>query len=144
MYINKIVVYGRLGSDPELKALPNGTSVVNFSMATTRTWKDKNGQKQEETEWHRCVIFGKRADVIKQYVHKGDKFYIEGRLKTRSWETDGVKKYSTEIMIEDFSFGDNPKKDGAQISSGTEAPSPASIDTIEYPEEEINPDDIPF
>jgi len=137
MYINSAIIYGRLGQDPELKSLPNGTAVVNFSIATTRTWKDKDGQKQEQTEWHRCVIFGKRAEVVKQYVHKGDKFYIEGRLQTRSWETDGVKKYSTEIMVEDFSFGDNPKKDGAQTSSGTEAPSPASVDTIEYPDEEI-------
>lgn len=142
MYINQVVLYGRLGADPELKNLPSGSAVCNFSIATTRQWKDKDGQKQELTEWSRCVCFGKRAEVIARYVHKGDKFYIMGRLQTRSWEQDGVKKYSTEIIIDNFEFGDNPKRQQSESEGSQVNP---KEDAVEYPsEEDINPDDIPF
>lgn len=142
MYINKVEIYGRLGKDPELKAMPNGNSVVNFTMATTRTWKEEGGTKKEQTEWHNVVCFGKRADVIAQYVKKGDKFYVVGRLQTRSWddESSGKKMYRTEIVVDDFQFGDNPKKEGVDNSSHTTS-EPAGVD---YPDDEINPEDIPF
>lgn len=142
MYINEVTLYGRLGKDPELKALPSGNSVVSFTMATTRSWKDDSG-KHEQTEWHNVVCFGKRAEVIAQYVKKGDKFYVKGRLQTRSWDDKDTSKkmYRTEIVVEDFSFGDNPKKDGESRGS---APAEKTGDDIDFPEDEINPDDIPF
>jgi len=141
MYINEVTLYGRLGKDPEVKALPSGSSVASFTMATTRTWKDDSG-KHEQTEWHNVVVFGKRADVIAQYVHKGDALYVRGRLQTRSWEKDGVKHYRTEVVLDDFMFGDNKKKDGESRSAPSREQS--SSEPIEYPDEEINPDDIPF
>lgn len=150
MYINKVQLYGRLGRDPELKALPSGQSVANFSIATTRSWKNDQGEKQEQTEWHNIVVFGKRADVIAQYVKRGHLILIEGRLQTRSWESDGEKKYRTEIIVEDFQFGDNPKSDnqGSSYPSNSTDDQPAPADdgnqAVEYPEEDINPDDIPF
>jgi single-strand DNA-binding protein len=153
MYLNKVILYGTLGRDPELKALPSGQSVVTFSMATTRTWKDQNGAKQEDTQWHNIVCFGKRADVLAQYVKKGDRLYVEGRLQTRSWEKDGVKHYRTEITVDDFQFGDRrPQSDGGGAYQPKESgsapaakPAPApKHEAIDYPDEEINPDDIPF
>jgi single-strand DNA-binding protein len=152
MYINEVKLYGRLGRDPELKTLPNGTLVVTFTMATTRNWKDESGQKKEQTEWHNLVCFGKRADVIAKYVKKGDSFYVTGRLQTRSWDDKETQKkmYRTEIMIEDFQFGER-KQAGegggytpSQQGANTSAKKDTQNDVIDYPEEEINPDDIPF
>jgi single-strand DNA-binding protein len=150
MYLNKVILYGTLGRDPELKALPSGQSVVSFSMATTRTWKDQDGAKKEDTQWHNIVCFGKRAEVLAQYVKKGDRLYVEGRIQTRSWEKDGAKQYRTEITVDDFQFGERKQGDGSTYQPTPSAPSaskaaPASKhEAIEYPEEEINPDDIPF
>jgi single-strand DNA-binding protein len=151
MYLNKVILYGTLGRDPELKALPSGQSVVSFSMATTRTWKDQDGAKKEDTQWHNIVCFGKRADVLAQYVKKGDRLYVEGRLQTRSWEKDGAKQYRTEITVDDFQFGERRQGDspGGQYQKPNTASSdkPSSgqkAEAIEYPDEEINPDDIPF
>ena len=158
MYINEVKLYGRLGRDPELKSLPSGTPVVTFTMATNRSWKDENGQKKEQTEWHNLVCFGKRAGVIEKYVKKGDTLYVTGRLQTRSWEDKETQKkmYRTEIFILDFQFGDKAGSggDGSYNSAPvqTEAPkkdAPAQADAsaggaIDYPDEEINPDDIPF
>ena len=151
MYINEVKLYGRLGRDPELKTIPSGTSVVTFTMATNRTWKDDNGQKKEQTEWHNLVCFGKRAEVIARYVKKGDSFYVTGRLQTRSWEDKETQKkmYRTEIMITDFQFGDRKGDDGSYQNQSTEKTAPKQSnelkeDAIEYPDEEINPDDIPF
>lgn len=120
MYRNRVELYGRLGRDPELKTTQGGTTIVNFSMATTRSWKDDRGNKNEETEWHNCVVFGKRAEVIAQWVSKGQMFWVEGRLKTSTWEDKetGKKMYKTEIIVEDFMFGDNPKKKQSENNSG--------------------------
>jgi len=105
MNLNHIVFAGRLGKNPEIKVLPNGTTIASFSVASDRVWKDANGQKQQDTEWANCSAFGKTAEVIGQYFTKGQEIYIEGRLKTRSWEdTDGKKKYSTGIIVESFQF----------------------------------------
>jgi len=111
MYINKVILYGNLTRDPELKALPSGQNVCSFSIATNRTYKDRDGKKQEQTEFHNIVVFGKNADNIATYMRKGSALYIEGRLQTRSWEKDGEKKYRTEVVAEIVQFG--PKKDGA-------------------------------
>ena len=111
--VNKVIIIGNLGNDPEVKAMPNGDYVANFSLATSETWKDKStGEKQEKTEWHRCVAFRKQAEVIQQYVKKGSKLYIEGRLQTRKWDKDGVTHYSTEIVVNDFQFLDSKQETG--------------------------------
>jgi len=103
------MIVGNLTKDPELKQLPSGSSVANFSVATNRTWKDKDGAKQEDVEYHNIVIFGKMAETVAQYMRKGSQLMIEGRLQTQSWEKDGVKKYRTEIVAESVQFGAKPK-----------------------------------
>lgn len=107
MYLNKAIIYGNLTRDPEVKALPSGQQVASFGVATNRTWKDKDGSKKEQTEFHNCVAFGRTAEVIGQYMHKGKPIYIEGRIQTRSWEgkEDGKKQYRTEVVVETFQFG---------------------------------------
>lgn len=143
MYINKAQLYGNLTRDPEIKALPSGIQVANFSVATNRTWKDKDGKKQEEVEYHNCVAFGKTAEVIGQYLKKGKPVLVEGRIQTRSWEKDGAKQYRTEIVVENFQFGPSPK-DGATPASSQGSQAQASSGAPEYPEDDVDPDDIPF
>ncbi|OHA88689.1 MAG: single-stranded DNA-binding protein [Candidatus Zambryskibacteria bacterium RIFCSPHIGHO2_01_FULL_43_27] len=150
MYINKAFIFGNLTRDPENKALPSGIQVANFSVATNRVWKDKNGAKQESVDFHNVVVFGRQAEIVTQYLRKGSSVFVEGRIQTRSWDgQDGTKKYRTEIVAEKIQFG--PKggssSGSAPASSASQSQSDApkeALDTIEYPEEEINPDDIPF
>jgi single-strand DNA-binding protein len=104
MSINKVMLIGRLGQDPELKYTPSGIAVANFSVATSDSWTDKSGQKQEKTEWHRIVVWGKLAELCNQYLSKGRQAFLEGSLQTRSWEKDGVKRYSTEIVAKNVQF----------------------------------------
>ena len=97
--INKVILVGNVGQDPETKAMPNGSMVTNISIATSESWTDKNtGQKQERTEWHKVVFFNRLAEIVSQYTRKGSKLYVEGSLRTRQWEQDGIKKYMTEII----------------------------------------------
>lgn len=144
MYLNKTFIFGNLTRDPELKSLPSGIQVTTFSLATNRVWKDKDGNKQENTEYHNIVVFGRQAETSAQYLKKGSSALIEGRLQTRSWEADGVKKYRTEIVADRVQFG--PRSGGgSSAGSVPEKNNPKKeIDTIQYPDEEINPDDIPF
>jgi len=149
MYLNKVFLYGNLTRDPELKALPSGGQVANFSLATNRTYKDKSGAKQESTEFHNVVAFGRTAEVIAQYVKKGRPIFIEGRITTRSWEgkEDGKKQYRTEIIAETFQFGADAKggdTSANRSSASEEQPAPKDAGEIQYPDEEINPEDIPF
>lgn len=148
MYLNKVFLYGNLTRDPELKALPSGGQVANFGLATNRTYKDKNGAKQEATEFHNVVAFGRTAELIAQYVKKGRPLFIEGRLQTRSWDDKegGKKNYRTEIIAENFQFGADAKGGGAPSGSrgADEQPAPKDDEAIKYPDEEINPEDIPF
>lgn len=105
MSVNKVILLGRLGQDPELKYTPGGAAVCNFSMATTEAWTDKQGQKQEKTEWHRIVVWGKLAELCNQYLAKGRQAFVEGRLQTRNWDDkDGTKRYTTEIMASTVQF----------------------------------------
>jgi single-strand DNA-binding protein len=104
MSVNKVILLGRLGQDPELKYTPGGAAVCNFSLATTEAWTDKSGQKQEKTEWHRIVVWGKLAELCNQYLAKGRQAFVEGRLQTRSWEQEGTKRYTTEIMAATVQF----------------------------------------
>ena len=147
MYLNKAIIIGNLTRDPEIKALPSGVKVASFSVATNRVWKDKNGVKQENVDFHNVVVFGRQAEIVGQYMKKGSSILVEGRMQTRSWDdASGVKKYRTEIVVDRMQFG--PRRDGG--ASGGFSPSvpeeddKKALDTIEYPEEEINPEDIPF
>jgi len=148
MYLNKVTLYGNLTRDPEVKALPGGTQVASFGLATNRTFKNKEGQKQEQSEFHNIVAFGKTAEVMGQYLKKGRPAYIEGRIQTRSWDKDGVKQYRTEIVVETFQFG--PQAGAGASSNQTpaqeqeEQPPAFGGEAIQYPDEEINPEDIPF
>lgn len=148
MYLNKVFIFGNITRDPELRSLPSGNKVASMGVATNRVWKDQNGQKQETTEFHNVVVFGRQADTVSQYLKKGGSVFIEGRIQTRSWDKDGEKKYRTEIVADRVQFG--PRGAGGASSGGNEEEAPRGggakqdAGAIEYPEEEINPDDIPF
>ncbi len=139
------MIYGNLTRDPEMRAMPNGNQVCSFGVATNRSYTDKDGNKQEQTEYHNVVAFGKLAEVTGKWLKKGRPVFIEGRLQTRSWDKDGAKQYRTEIIADSFQFGaDGGARDG---NFNTEAPAGPANDAPkapEYPEEEINPEDIPF
>ena len=103
--LNKVMLIGRLGRDPEMKYTQQGTAICNMTIATSESWTDKStGEKQEKTEWHRCVSFGKQAEVLGKYLVKGSQVYIEGKLQTRQYEKDGQTHYATEIVVQDFTF----------------------------------------
>ncbi len=145
MNLNKVFIIGNLTRDPELRALPSGISVTSFGIATNRVFKDKTGAKKEDVQFHNIVVFGKQAEIVKQYLSKGNSVLIEGRIQTRTWDAqDGTKRSKTEIIAERFQFG--PKRGNAQqgVSDNKNEAKPESIETIEYPEEEANPEDIPF
>lgn len=146
MYLNKAMIYGNLTRDPEVRALPNGTSVCSFGVATNRTYTDRDGKKQEQTEYHNVVAFGRVAEVMGQYLKKGRPVYVEGRLQTRSWDKDGQKQYRTEILAENFQFGSTGAagETGTAASSSPAAQKDEAPAMPEYPDEEINPEDIPF
>ncbi len=152
MYLNKAILIGNLTRDPELKVIASGNKVCSFSLATNRTYKDKNGVKQEKTEFHNIVVWGKTAENVAQYMRKGSQILVEGRMETRSWDdASGVKKYRTEVIADIIQFGPRPAG-GAGGYTGAPGGTKTSVDddhkkamdTIEYPEEEINPEDIPF
>ena len=152
MYLNKAILIGNLTRDPELRSLPSGIKVCTFSLATNRVWKDKNGAKQESADYHNIVVFGRQAETVAQYMKKGNSILVEGRMQTRSWDdkTSGEKKYRTEIVADRTQFGPKGGNGGASAgttSAGSKAPASeggGEVDSIEYPEEDINPEDIPF
>lgn len=146
MYINKAILFGNLTRDPELRALPSGMNVCNFSVATNRVYKDRDGKKQEQTDFHNVVVFGRTADTVAQYLKKGSSVYVEGRMQTRSWDdkTSGEKKYRTEVIADSVQFGPRSSSGGARRQDD-DVEAPASSGTgIDYPKDDINPDDIPF
>lgn len=150
MYLNKAMVFGNLTRDPELRSLPSGVQVCSFSLATNRVYKDREGQKQESTDYHNIVVFGRQAETCAQYLKKGSGALAEGRMQTRSWDKDGQKQYRTEIVADRVQFGPRSggagggggARDGANDSNSQQ--DTGGNDTVDYPEEEINPDDIPF
>ncbi len=148
MYLNKAMIFGNLTRDPELKALPSGMNVCSFSLATNRIYNDRDGNRQENTDYHNITVFGKQAENCAKYLNKGNSAYVEGRLQTRSWEKDGQKHYRTEIIADRVQFG--PKGSGGGGSSAPANDKAPATDkekapaTPDYPEEEINPEDIPF
>jgi single-strand DNA-binding protein len=150
MSVNKVILLGRLGQDPELKYTPGGSAVCNFSLATTEAWTDKQGQKQEKTEWHRVVVWGKLAELCNQYLAKGRQAFLEGRLQTRSWDDkDGNKRYTTEILASTVQFiggatANNNANAGANIdTSYAQTAAPAQEYQISS-DASFAADDIPF
>lgn len=148
MYLNKVILIGNLTRDPELKAIASGNKVCTFGIATNRVYKDSNGVKQEKTDFHNIVVWGKTAENVATYMRKGNQILVEGRLETRSWDdaTTNTKKYRTEIIADTIQFG---SKNSSNSSSGSNTPQgekqeEENIDTIEYPDEQINAEDIPF
>src|SRR3989338_2898438 len=153
MYLNKALLYGNLTRDPELRALPSGMNVCNFSIATNRVYRDREGKKQEQTDFHNVVVFGRQADTVAQYLKKGSSVFVEGRIQTRSWDdkTSGEKKSRTEVVADRVQFGPKPGGGGRSAASGQGGgresdvePIEAGGSGIEYPKDDINPDDIPF
>ncbi len=155
MYLNKAMVFGNLTRDPELRALPSGMNVCSFSVATNRVYRDRDGKKQEQTDFHNVVVFGRQADTTAQYLKKGRSVFVEGRMQTRSWEgKDGEKKYRTEIVADRVQFGPGGPREGGggggrrDEGGHHDAPhhdeAPSGGVGIEYPKDDINPDDIPF
>lgn len=155
MYLNKAFIIGNLTRDPEMRSLPSGIAVCNFSVATNRVWKDKEGNKQESTEFHNIVVFNRQAETVSQYLKKGSSVLVEGRLQTRSWEgQDGQKRYRTEIVADRVQFGPRSGQAGGQAESQESSQQKSggnqdqgqneNLDTIEYPEEDIKSEDIPF
>ena len=103
--VNKVVLVGHLGGDPETRFTPSGAAVANFNIATNESWKDANGELQDKTEWHRCVMFGKTAELAGELLKKGQLVYMEGKLQTRNWEDkDGIKRYTTEVVCDMFTM----------------------------------------
>ncbi len=144
--LNKAMLIGNLTKDPEAKTLPSGQAVSSFSIATNRVWKDKDGAKKEQAEFHNIVAFGKVAEICNQYLKKGAKTYIEGRLQTRSWEDqNGVKKYRTEIIVENISMlgGRSSAGNSSSFDSSTKS-SEEELPIIQADDEEIDIEDIPF
>lgn len=141
MSINKVILVGNVGKDPEVRTFDSGNKVANFPLATSEKYTNKSGEKVENTEWHNIAVFGKLADIVEKYVVKGQQLYIEGKIKTRSWEKDGEKKYMTEIVL--MGFNDSLQMLGTKSSSPeqqTQTPqAPSSLDAPPQGEE-----DLPF
>jgi single-strand DNA-binding protein len=150
--VNKVILVGTCGQDPEVRYLPNGNAVTNLSLATSEQWNDKqSGQKVEKTEWHRVSMFGKLAEIAGEYLRKGSQVYIEGKLQTREWEKDGIKRYTTEIVVDMQGrmqlLGGKPQ-DGDQRQAHPQAAA-ARQQPRAQPSQQASPpdsfdDDIPF
>lgn len=131
--VNKVIIVGNLGRAPETKYMPNGNAITNVTIATSRKWRDKgSNEMREETEWHRVVFYGKQAEIAGQYLEKGKPVYVEGRLKTRKWEKDGVEHYTTEIIAEEMQL----------LGSRGEQERPAKA--AKRPADDLDEDLIPF
>ena len=160
--LNKVTLIGNLGNDPEVRSTTGGNRVANFSLATSRTWNDASGQKQEKTEWHRCIVWNTKgsqlADIVERYVKKGDKLYVEGRIEYRQWQDkDGQTRYSTEINVRELIMlgsrgAGGAEADGESSGARTRAPAPQKAKTAgggddfeDFPGAlEDEDDDLPF
>jgi single-strand DNA-binding protein len=122
--VNKVILIGNLGRDPEVRSTPSGQPVASFTLATSRRWRDKSGQKQEQTEWHQIVVWGKQAEIAGQYLTKGKQIYLEGRLQTRSWDDrqTGEKRYRTEVVCDNFQMLGSRGGGGGDFEQGGAAP----------------------
>lgn len=140
--LNKVMIIGNIGADPELRNLPDGGSVANFSIATSEVWTDKNtSERKEQTEWHRITFFGRAAEIIHQYGRKGSKIFVEGMLRTRKWtDKNGQDRYTTEVRGNDFTFLDTKRSDDDSRGGGNYNKTPQAEDSFDSLEDE----DIPF
>jgi single-strand DNA-binding protein len=122
--VNKVILIGNLGRDPEVRSTPSGQPVASFTLATSRRWKDKSGQRQEQTEWHQIVVWGKQAEIAGQYLTKGKQIYLEGRLQTRSWDDrqSGEKRYRTEVVCDNFQMLGSRGGGGGDFEQGGAMP----------------------
>lgn len=145
--VNKVILVGNAGGDPEVRYIPNGNAVTNITLATSESWKDKQtGQQQERTEWHRVVFFGKIAEIAGEYLRKGSQCYVEGTLRTREWEKDGVKRYTTEIVVDQVNgrlqlLGGRPQGQGEEPAQRPRPQTPPPSQQGTPPDFD---DDIPF
>lgn len=152
MFFNQVIIIGNITKDPELKSLPSGNKIASFSVATNRVWKEKDGTKKEQTDFHNVLVFGKQAETVAQYMKKGSQILVRGRLQTRSWDDkDGKKVYRTEIVSDIVQFGSKPKETtpaSAPVAQGATQPPQRSATVgntdIEYPDDDIDASDIPF
>ena len=136
--LNKVILIGNLGQDPEARFTPQGTAVTNLSIATNESWKDQSGETQDRTEWHRVVMYGRMAETAAEYMKKGQMVYVEGRLNTREWEDQNqIKRKTTEIRCDNFTMLGRRSDASAVQSQGTMSPSPST------PDSEVD-DDLPF
>lgn len=144
MNLNKVFLLGRLTADPQLRSTASGQQVASFSIATNRVWNDKNGQRQEATEFHNIVVWGRQAEIASRFLIKGSLVLVEGRLQTRDWEgKDGQKRRTTEIVADRIQLG--PKPLGAKTGKGTaEVQAAEPVPTIDLTENEIKSEDLPF
>ena len=144
--VNKVILVGNLGRDAELRYTPGGAAVATLNLATTEVWNDKQGQKQEKTEWHRIVLWGKQAESLQEYLVKGKQIYVEGRLQTRQWDDkDGNKRYTTEIKADRITLlGGGGGRSGGGMERGGGAHPAGAGSPEEPPMEPITDDDIPF
>ena len=135
--LNKVMLIGNLGADPEIRYTPSGAAVANFNMATKAQWTTKEGEKQDKTEWHRIVAWRRLGEICGEYLHKGSLVYIEGRLQTRSWEDrDGNKRYTTEIVAQGMQMLDRAGQSAEAVSTEERFPTEEPLDVPDY--------DIPF
>lgn len=148
MDLNRATLLGRLTRDPEIRSTPSGQSVATIGVATGRVWTDQAGVKQERTEFHNCVLWGKLADIAGQYLSKGRRIYLEGRLETKDWTgQDGVKRYRTEIIVENMIMLDGPRGSSAGAPTAAQSPQPdfgENAPQQSTPDDEIKVEDIPF
>ena len=150
--INKVILVGNLGAKPEIKYMPSGSPLATFSVATSEAWKDKSGQKQEKTEWHRISVFGKLAEIVEQYYDKGTKAYIEGKLETRKYQKDGQDHYATGVIVGPFhgtiqnlgNVGGGSSSADVQFGQSSDQPSATSKTPITPVDNSGFDDDIPF
>jgi len=146
--LNKVMLIGNLGKDPEIRTIPNGTKVANFSVATNENYTDKNGNRVDKTEWHRIVMWRGLAEIAEKYLKKGSTAYFEGKLSTRSWgDGNGQKKYSTEIVVDNMQMLGGRQSEGAPANAGSQAPAYQSSDQGGAPADAVPPaqeDDLPF
>lgn len=144
--VNKVILVGNLGADPEVRHLESGVTVANFNLATTEYFRDKvTGERREQTEWHRVVVWRGLADVVEKYVRKGSKLYVEGKLRTRKWEKDGIERYTTEIMADTLNMLDRPTGDAPPAGARPATSQPQAAPANPEPVMEAGPDDdLPF
>jgi single-strand DNA-binding protein len=143
--VNKVILVGRLGKDPEVRNLDNGATVANFTIATSESYKDRTtGEKKEITEWHNIVLWRGLAEIAQKYVRKGDLIYIEGKLRTRSWEKDGVTRYTTEVVADNMTMlGSRGGSSGSSSDMGSRTTERAATESYSAPADSGS-DDLPF